>query len=757
MRQSASSWLPGVSAVCATAVTLSFFGVPMASTAVFLGYLLLEIVLPGTLLWRLLRRGGRSFVEDVAAGTALGYAVEVATYIPGRAVGVPLLVLVPPAATIAAFAFVPGLRRYWHGEPGERAPVSWSWAMAGIWVMILAWAVKSFRFHGMRWPGYGSPDIDMPFHLALVGEAKHHLPLMIPWVSGEPLLYHWFVYAQLASTSWVTGIEPMVLLTRLSMLPMVAAFVVLIAALARRLTGHWWAGAVAAASTFFVLAPNPYGWNLAEFYRYHAFGAFEDGSVLRFHLWMSVTQTFGALLFASVMVVSVDLLTGQGRDRRQWILFTGLLVTVMGAKATYLPILFAALSLVLAVGLVVRRRVHRPALGATAVTSVLLVFAQLVLFGSAPQGLQLRPLGIVRMIGAPPTTGFTTQGDRWRLILMAVITMFCWLCIWAGVVGLRRRLLMPEITLLLGVGLAGMAAVLAFSHSGISQTFFLMSARPYLAVAAVCGLVALVPRPDRRKRFALLAAVVAGFGAAGAGRMLTGTTVPVLTPTRGPKQVAFALTWPYALLLGVVLVVGLGLWLARRRIPAGTAVALTVCLVAGFGLLPTCVQYSTLFREAAARGWREAVIQPPIVTRGTMEAGRWLRDHSGPDDLVATNAHCLPPPETNRCLDIHFSVAAYTERRVLVEGWGFTATAHAEEARQHVSAAHVRYWKPEVLADNDAAFSSPSRRTIATLRDRYRVRWLFVDETVSVPPGAIADYAALRYRSGACAVYEVKP
>jgi hypothetical protein len=92
---------------------------------------------------------------------------------------------------------------------------------------------------------------------------------------------------------------------------------------------------------------------------------------------------------------------------------------------------------------------------------------------------------------------------------------------------------------------------------------------------------------------------------------------------------------------------------------------------------------------------------------------------------------------------------------VLVEGWGYTATAHAETARQKVGAAYVSYWKPEVLADNNAAFSSPSAQAIATLRDRYKVSWLFVDETQRAS-AALENFAVPRFRFADCAIYQIR-
>ncbi|GAB3865798.1 hypothetical protein GCM10027610_116620 [Dactylosporangium cerinum] len=214
---------------------------------------------------------------------------------------------------------------------------------------------------------------------------------MVPWITGEPLWYHWFVYPEIAASSWVTGIEPQVLLLRLSMLPMLMAFAVLVAVLARKVTGGWWSGVAASALTLFVLSPNPYQWVTGEFYTNLAFSALEDGSSLRLTVWSGPTQTFGALLMVPLMIVLIDRLR-ERRDGRGWALFAVLLAGVMGAKATYLPLLGCGLLLAVGAELLRHRTLHRGALTGLGITAAGLVFSQVVLFGGTSQGTAFKPL-----------------------------------------------------------------------------------------------------------------------------------------------------------------------------------------------------------------------------------------------------------------------------------------------------------------------------------------------------------------------------
>jgi hypothetical protein len=144
----------------------------------------------------------------------------------------------------------------------------------------------------------------------------------------------------------------------------------------------------------------------------------------------------------------------------------------------------------------------------------------------------------------------------------------------------------------------------------------------------------------------------------------------------------------------------------------------------------------------------------PVMTAGTVEAGRWLRAHSSPDDIVATNAHCRSRVR-GLCENRHFWISAYSERRVLVEGWGNSDATNLEEVRRGGQSYFAPFWIPQRLRENDAAFRTPSVRTVSRLRDRYGVRWLFADAAYGGVSPAITRFATLRFRAGRCAVYEI--
>src|SRR4051812_44728731 len=268
-----SGWWPAGLVFGATGAVLHVYGVSLVTYLAFAAYVGLAVSLPGMLLWRLIHRGSRGLGEDLAVGTAVGYGVGGLAYVPPPPLGGPPAAPPGPGAGPRAVAGFKSPRRYFRGSAEDRAPVGHSWTLAAIALVLLFWSTLYYRHHGFGWPSYGKPDIDLPFHLALVGELKHHMGLVTPWVVSEPIYYHWFAYADMASASWATGIEPYTLVTRLSMLPVIFALVVAVAAVGRRVGGSWAAGALTALAAFFVLSPDPYGWVQDLFYRDYGFNA----------------------------------------------------------------------------------------------------------------------------------------------------------------------------------------------------------------------------------------------------------------------------------------------------------------------------------------------------------------------------------------------------------------------------------------------------------------------------------------------------
>ena len=721
------------------------YGTPLPEILVFAAYVAFGIALPGMLWVRFLRGRASHISEDLTLGLVTGYCLEIATYVVVRAAGAPLLVLLWPALTLLAFAGVPRLRRCWRGD-GSQAPAWWSWSLAAMLGYVLVFSAATF-FAQHHLTGTDTPYVDMPYHLALIGELRHHVPPSVSWVTGQPLAYHWFFYAETAATSWATGIEPITLLYRLSGLPMFVAFVVLTATAARRLTGVWWTGPIAVAVALFGTVAGPYGW---------ASTAVFDTQTLD-STWISPTNMFGLALFAGAIVVFLDLVEVERRtERRGWLLIGLVAFGLAGAKASLLPLLIAGLVFVVA-GVAIRdRRLQRNAVAGLALAVVALGLAVVLLFRGSTGGLavgldSLRAFLVVRLLGAGGTHGLASIILPVSALLIALVL---WSCLWAGAYGLLLRhkgsLDDPRIMFLLGICAAALGAVILFSYPGFAQAYYLRGAAGAFGLVTAAGIAAILPAGAGRRvvGWVLLAA------AAGA---VTVVVIRVLGPGHAPSLakshlagVLPAILVPL-LVLGVIAVVGAVVFtrLARDRPELnGAAPLLTIALVMGF-TVPTVATLLTSPVIAAA-------VPHEVVPSDGIAAARWLRDHSSPDDLVATHLHCRAAGGTsNPCDARHFWVSAYSERRVLVEGWAYTQMAISRARLLDVNPNSVPFWDPSVLALNDRAFSDPSADVLAALQTDHGVRWLFADATTADTAG-LDKFADLRQRIGDFAVYELR-
>ncbi|PZF99253.1 hypothetical protein C1J01_48460, partial [Nonomuraea aridisoli] len=148
-----------------------------------------------------------------------------------------------------------------------------------------------------------------------------------------------------------------------------------------------------------------------------------------FTVWASPTQTFGALLFAPVV-----LLLAGGLSRRGWVAFVVLLAALSGAKATYLPLLLAGLVLVVAVRRLVEGRVRGTWPAAAGVTLGFLVFAQVVLFGGGSQGTAFAPFATMRDLWGA-VSGGRAEAPLTSLLVLTGVQLFCLACVWGGAAG----------------------------------------------------------------------------------------------------------------------------------------------------------------------------------------------------------------------------------------------------------------------------------------------------------------------------------
>ena len=126
------------------------------------------------------------------------------------------------------------------------------------------------------------------------------------------------------------------------------------------------------------------------------------------------------------------------------------------------------------------------------------------------------------------------------------------------------------------------------------------------------------------------------------------------------------------------------------------------------------------------------------IPDGGIPAARWLRAHSRPDQVVATNTNCRKVTH-GTCDNRHFWIAGFTERRVLVESWGYTSPIYEEAWAGRGAFFLLPYWDRQRLTENDQLFRNPSKSAADLLRRKYGVRWLLVDRRYDPPSPKLAD------------------
>ncbi|WP_344168326.1 hypothetical protein [Pilimelia columellifera] len=737
-QDAARAWAPAVVTVAAVGALLLAAGAPPAALAAYAAYGLLAVLLPGTLVFRALRRRPHTLVEDLTYGAIVGLALELPAWALFSLAGAQRWLWLWPVLVIAPFLAAPRLRRHWRPTYPTAAPRGWSWSVSAVIVGFAWYLSESFLFRNPVLPGDDSQQqyIDLAFQLSLAGEATHSFPLDVPQAAGEPLRYHWFGFAHMAAASLISGVDLPTVFFRLAV-PALCALAALAAAVTGwRISARPYAGALAAALMFAI----------GEF-------GFENGvrqlfgTQATFIVWGSPSMTYSWVLLLPLIATAAGLLRGPTDGdapppfgRGGWALLALLLLASTGAKASSAPVVAGAAAFAVLVCLW-RRRPARPAWALFGAAVAAQAFATVVLFNFESHGVVVDPFSGLRPYVEPGAA------LGWVAVTVAfALNMQLRLAGIAPLLWSRRGRLDPDQAFLAGGALAGPAVYLALGHPGSSNQYFLRAAFAFGVMLSAWGYVELWERSAltraARWRWAVGAAAV-GFALV-AAQFLAGPAGSVAPPAHRPLLPL--LLWA-ALLTVVAAVAFLGWRLAcgpgpllRRRL--GLA-ALTLALVAGAPGLPM----DAAANRASPNGG--AYVNVPMP-RTLVDAARHVHRHSRPDDIVATNAHCREIVE-GHCDARSFWLSAYAERTVLIEGWAF-----APRAVSLGTSPYGPFWDQALFGANEAAFTAPTAQGLTALRDRHGVRWLVVDRQAGRESAALAALADLSYQNGRAAVYRLR-
>ncbi|MGY0462119.1 hypothetical protein ACW14Y_17950 [Kitasatospora sp. cg17-2] len=757
--------LPASAALAVVLAVLIGCGTPVADVARYAGYALWAVLLPGTLVFRALRRRPHTLVEDLALGAVTGLVLELAAWAVTVRLGLQSVAVLWPLAVVLPFALVPGLRRHWRPRGYVRPPLSWSWTVAGLVALTAVYFGEVFLARFPILPT-GEPSRvygDLPYLISLAGNAKYHMPPTFPQAAGEPLHYHWFTFSHMAMSSVVGGIDLPVVAMRL-MVPVLSVLTVLaVAVAAHRLSGRLWAGPVAVAlfmgvGEFTAAYPNSIdSW---------LFGAPAVGLLS----WASLSLAYSQPLLVALAVTVGEVLrgSGAGSDRREvpplgrgaFVLVALFALASSAAKASTLPVTLGGLAVAGLALAVTSRRIPRSVLVLGAILVGAQLFATALVFDFQSYGLQLGQFGNVRKYWADPQLGPAPVRAAVALSTLAAFVLNHQLRLLGAVPLLwrRRMRLEPVQWFLLGSALAGPAAYLLIG--GFNASYFTIASAPFAALLSAWGWCELAERAalPRRAAVALVAAAVL------AGAVLTWLihrfsgrwaefSVRLLGRGTGSR-----VHWPLlpmlaaALAVAAAAVLGLLLWRGAGRVrPAlrgyGGVVLVTGLCALGLPALPLDVL------QGREYGWDFAW----ALSGRQIEAARWVRANSRPTDVLATNAHCWQfddyayGPECDNYRSQWLS--AYSERSVLVEGWAYAPRLVARSGGGVV--AREPFWDQRLFGLNEDAVYRPTAESIERLRQEHRVRFLVVDRKAGAESSRLREFAEPVFDNGRVAAYRL--
>lgn len=702
------------------AATLLRSGVAAIDIGQYALYLAGAVALPGVFAWRCLLGGWHTdegaaptWFEDLSLGTIFGFGVQLPVYLVCLWLGAPKFFLLLPIVVLAVSVATPFGRRVWT-LPTGRVHVGVAWSLAviiGYGVNFLAHRV--FLESPLALPPHLKPSVDETFHLALTSELMQRFPPQYPFLLDYDLHYHWFVHAQMASTSWATAIDFDTLQRQVLPATLFCLTVLGLGAVALRLSGRAVAAVLAPAllvtGGIYLMGPHYLAWKYSE-------------SFLSRRLVTSPTQAYGFAMALPAILLILEALKPHAKvSRLNWLTLVCTLFALSGAKTTFVPIFLCGALAVWLWRLVIARTFDRTAGALVLLLVIVAVFAQEVILGGDTGRMIFDPTGTV-------ASALGSQGiddTAWNRLAMAISLLVGWLLYGLGALGLSRqgRWRDPRAIWMICCIPPGIVVGLVYFRSGLAQLWFQRSTAEFVVLLSAWGLALLLPNPLTSRTALRLAAVAAS---AGLVAFAIGSYVESFKHTR---KVAFATVPDLWITVIVPLLVVAGFLVLRRLRDAGhptPAPSLAVLVALILGLASTHL-YAFAYTTAASNSAADRIVGGLFEPGGAV-AARWLERHSHADAIVATNVHCVYPPDEAPCDPRSFWISGYSGRRVVVEGPAYNDAAGDSAVADRI-------------ALNGAAFSRPSPGTLHRLVAAYGVEWLFVAKDYPVD---LAKLSSLR-------------
>jgi hypothetical protein len=778
-------WLIALAALALAAVLLTWVGsgVAISEVARFLAFEALWVVLPGCLLYLLLSPvpGGR--LRTLAIGWPLGYAVVVAAFALTADLSIRwAFTLLPPAAVVlfgGALFLMPSRRGRIaallagetdparegdlaheqdparEGAPTRSAHTSARTPPAFGLVAVAATAavlLLSFTFFASYPLPRNSRSVeyseDNVFDITLAGEARHHWPVSESWIAGEPLHYYKGVFIDAAAVNQVMGVSLATLFLRLlpSMMFLIAALQLW--ALGGTLGRGRWVGPLASALLLMTQDINldPTRTQILQINPFTQFPLSPSFA-------LGVPFFLGGLL----LVQATDWKRPWGAATLGLLALVGILTAGLGAAKA-----FGVVDFVGGVGLYwlwqlargqlgnIRAALAHPLTWCIAVAGIVVIAVYfLLLAGGGAATMSVDPLAFLTQSNTLENA--TKAAKHW------VGSSLYWLPLLFGAAALAVLALAPLLgavwavwqerganertALLLATFAVGIGCyVLLGAPGGVEGVFFVYGYIALLPVAAL-GLIELWQRTPTAVRAMLIrsCAAVLAIG-------LLAATLSASLPFTGTTRDA----WLVAAYAGTAVAAALAV---RRLQPRYRAIfsARSTCLVACCLPLLTTLALVKPLTLTGSGAWKTLVGKPIAAADTGVEYGMtaqlyhgllWVRAHTTPCDVLAVNNHYDNAKHEE---SVYFYYSAFTERRVFLESWRYTAGGQTGGLpypwRYQLNERAVTHGEPQAL------------RELA----RIGVKYVLVDKTHAGGASEPASVSTLVYASPVLDVYRLHP
>ena len=705
------------------------YGVSLGDALLYIGYELGFVVLPGWAVYRALSRTPGGALRQLAIGWALGYVLEILAFMATAATGTrPLFAFYPLVILIAAAAII-GRRGAPQAaaRPRPEQPPYLGWLIAAVCLGAIVYIAISY-FATTSLPGTGNVSyfIDYNRWIGLAADAKNNWPITDPSVAGEPLPYHYFVNIHLAAASQVTGLGLPLIYLRLFILPLVTLGVLLLVVAGQSFARSSSVGLIAACIAFFV---GELRLDASETFLAHT---------PFFGLFFTLLIRSPSFLLGLVLFVALIILVGERIRQRsdpaslgEWVLIALLMVGASDAKVTILPLIVAALAVYGAWRLLESRRLPSGVWISAAIALLVSGVVWALQYRGHPSGVRLDPLAdlnlmpAVRLIKGDLLANLAEFPGRDVLLGAGGVVFGSFGLLAAPLVGIawivhRGARLSGAQIWLLSLLLAGLALSLMLAEPGTQAAMY------FLFFGLVAGYIlsaeglraAWQRRPPMAGRWSRMVALGLAAATAIGALIALPTSLEVFT---GPRANALTYMLRYAgLILTLILLYAAG----RRWLGRWAAGALVTAALLGVGALAT--PFDNL-KPALRSGSGAQVSLGKTMSPDLYRALSWIRDQTPSDSIVAVNNQWIDPANT---VPLEFTYSAFAERRVFLEGWGYSQRTRELGFDKLLSGLNPFADRLEL---NRAALGEADPAALEKLAESYGVDYLIVDAINGTP------------------------